>query len=314
MPFFSVVIPLYNKENYIEATVKSVLNQSFADFELLIINDASNDASLEKVIGLASAKVKIIKHSKNKGLSATRNTGISATSAQYIAFLDADDTWDSHYLATIADLIQEFPKANLFATHYLEIYSKSVALKPKSPIQKNNPFIVPDFFEASLNQPIYCPSSLCVHKKVLESVGNYNEQITFAEDIDFNIRANLNFKLAYVPQPLVQYRMFSENKITTSSVKNKLLPNLDSYEKYTKGNPSLKKYLDFHRYIFAKMYKIEKEEQTYQKLKKAIASDPFVSGLNPLQRLLLIAPRKLLLFVQYLKKYLVKKGYRITTY
>ena len=314
MPFFSVVIPLYNKENYIEATVKSVLNQSFADFELLIINDASTDASLEKVIGLASAKVKIIKHSKNKGLSATRNTGISVASAQYIAFLDADDIWDTNFLATIADLIQEFPQANLFATHYLEIYSRSVALKPKTPIHKNNHFIVPDFFEASLNQPIYCPSSLCVHKKVLESVGNYNEKITFAEDIDFNIRANLNFQLAYSPQPVVNYSMFSENKITSSTIKNKVLPNLDSYEKDTQRNPSLKRYLDFHRYIFAKMYKMEKDEHTFQTLRKAIAKDPFISGLNPSQRLLLIAPRKLLLFVQYLKKYLVKKGYRISTY
>jgi glycosyltransferase involved in cell wall biosynthesis len=74
---------------------------------------------------------KIINHPVNKGLSATRNTGIKIASADHIAFLDADDCWDTTYLETIASLIDQYPEAKLFVTNYLEIYSKAVALPPK---------------------------------------------------------------------------------------------------------------------------------------------------------------------------------------
>jgi glycosyltransferase involved in cell wall biosynthesis len=91
MPF-SIVIPLYNKENFIEAT-KSVLDQTFTDYEILVIDDASTDSSLKIAYWLCQSK--IINHPVNNGLSATRNTGIKIASADHIAFLDADDCWDN---------------------------------------------------------------------------------------------------------------------------------------------------------------------------------------------------------------------------
>ena len=315
MPFFSVVVPLYNKEKFIERTIKSILNQSFADFELLLIDDASTDSSLKIASTLASAKVKIIKHPTNRGLSATRNTGIQAAKAQYIAFLDADDCWEPNYLETLAALISQYPEAQLYATNYLEIYSELVAIQPKTKLESNDKnFLITDFFKSSLKQPIYCPSSFCVNKVVFEYIGLYNEQITYAEDIEFNIRANSAFQLAYSRFPLVKYSMYSQNQITQSSLKDQVIPNFDSFEIITKGNASLKKYLDFHRYIFAKMYKIENDLVHYQLLKKAIDENPEISGLNYKQRLLLNTPPTLLRLIVHIKKYLVRKGYRFTSY
>lgn len=315
MPFFSVIVPLFNKENFIEATIKSILGQSFIDYEILIIDDSSTDLSLKIAKTLASAKVKIIQHQTNRGLSAARNTGIKMASGDYLAFLDADDCWDTNYLETIASLISKFPQANLFATNYLEVYSKTVSLKPQTALQNTgSTSVVTDFFKASLNQPIYCPSSLCVNKEVFNSIGFYDEQITFGEDVDFNIRANTAFKLAYATSPIVHYTVNSQNQITATAVRDKVLPNFDSYEILTTSNFSLKKYLDFHRYIFAKMYKIENDLVNHQLLKKAIHENPKISGLNYKQRLLLNAPSFLLRLIQKTKKYLVTKGYRFTSY
>ena len=315
MPFFSVVVPLYNKENFVETTIKSILDQTFTDFELLLIDDASTDSSLKIACDLASAKVKIIKHPTNRGLSATRNTGIKAAASQYIAFLDADDCWEPNYLETIATLIKQYPEANLYATNYFEVYSELVALQPKTKLERNKQnYIIPDFFKSSLKQPIYCPSSFCVSTIVFDSIGLYDERITFAEDVDFNIRANSSFQLAYSNFPLVKYCMYSQNQITQSPLKNKVIPNFDSFEIRAQENANLKKYLDFHRYIFAKMYKIEDILGSYQLLKKEIHKNPKISGLNYKQRLLLNAPPPLLKLIVKIKKYLVKKGYRFTSY
>ena len=88
MAYFTVIIPLYNKENHIENTLKSVLNQSFQDFEILIIEDCSTDNSKKVAESVTSDKIKIIQHEKNKGLSASRNTGIANANATYLAFLE----------------------------------------------------------------------------------------------------------------------------------------------------------------------------------------------------------------------------------
>jgi glycosyltransferase involved in cell wall biosynthesis len=312
MPFFTVIIPLFNKETFIENTLKSVLNQTFTDFEVILIDDASTDSGFSIASSLASSKVKTIQHETNQGLSATRNTGIKNARAKFIAFLDADDIWEVNFLEKIFFLTEKFPEAKLFATNYLEIYSKTIALTPKTNVK--NEYIIPNFFEASLCQPIYCPSSLCVDKLVFEEIGFYNEQITFGEDVDFNIRANHSFKLAYSPNPLVQYKMISENQITNAPIKNKTIPDFDYYEILAENNLSLKKYLDFHRYIFAKMYKIENDTKNYNIQKKGINSDSNISGLNYKQRLLLSASPLVLKLIKKTKRFFVQRGFRFTTY
>src|SRR6056300_1045134 len=100
MPYFSVVIPLYNKEKFIEDTLKSVLNQTFNDFEVIIVNDGSSDNSLSIVEQFKSEKIRLFTN-KNRGLSYTRNFGIKKAKSQYIGFLDADDLWENDFLETV---------------------------------------------------------------------------------------------------------------------------------------------------------------------------------------------------------------------
>src|SRR6187402_911428 len=163
MAFFSVIIPLYNKVNFIESALKSVLGQTFTDFEIIIVEDCSTDNSFEAATKVNDPKIRILRYEKNKGLSASRNTGIQNATATYLCFLDADDAWQPDYLAKIHSLVQEFPEARLFATNYAEQYNEKSVLPALSLEGFEKDGLVSDFFASNLYQHIYCCCSLCAH-------------------------------------------------------------------------------------------------------------------------------------------------------
>lgn len=312
MIYFSIVIPLFNKENYIQETLKSIFNQSFIDFEVIVVNDCSTDSSLEKVTEFKNPNLRIIQHDKNKGLSAARNTGIKNALGNYIVFLDADDLWKTNFLEAIHHLTTSFKEAHIFGTNFEMVYKNGRILpniKNISNPENLDYFLIKDYFEANLHYPIYCFSSVCFSKKVFETVGHFEEEISFGEDIDFNIRANSNFKLAYCNQPLAQYIIFSENQITNSNFAQKVLPNFNKYEKLAEENKSLKKFLDFQRYSIGIHYKL-------------INTDKFTSytkninynNLNLKQKALLKMPNSLYKIIKKVKLFLMKKGIQLTSF
>lgn len=311
MDFFSIVIPLYNKEKYIENALKSILKQTVTDYEIIIVDDGSTDKSREIASKHVSDKIRIIDHFENKGLSAARNTGIKNAKSNYVTFLDADDLWHPNFLQTIKNLISSYPEAHIFATNFDEVYPKSTH-KPHNGSENlpsgYNGLI--DFFKINLKQGIYTPSSVCWHKSVFETIGYYDEKITFSEDLDFNIRANLKFKLAYSTSIQMSYFMETDNQITRSSILNKTLPDYDQYEKYCSTVPYLKKYLDFERYVLAKHLKVDGDTTKH---KKIIAGIDF-KNLNYKQRLLLNSPVFLLHCIKTTKDFLVRKGFKWTSY
>ena len=104
--FFSVVIPVYNKEKEIRSTLETVLVQSFIDFEVVLVDDGSSDGSMEIVKGIKDSRIRLFSQ-KNQGVSAARNAGIRQAVGQYIALLDADDRWEPSYLKEQYDLIHK---------------------------------------------------------------------------------------------------------------------------------------------------------------------------------------------------------------
>ena len=310
MPFFTVIIPLYNKEMYIENAIKSILNQTFTDFELLIVNDCSTDKSVEIASEFLSEKVQIIHHEKNYGLAATRNTGIKKATSNYVTFLDADDLWKPHFLEKIFHLIQNFPEARIFGTNYEEIWSKTVK------IPHNGSESLPvhftgylNYFKINLKQGIYNHGSVCLHKEVYESVGFYNENIQLSQDLDFNIRANYHYKLAYDNSVQMSYFMQTDNQLTRSSIVNKTIPDYDLYENWTKNNSDLKKYLDFERYVLGKRLK-KNNDSRWKKMIVNIDSN----NLNWKQNLLLKLPSSILNLIDKVKLFLLKLGIKPSTY
>ena len=114
MPFFSVVIPLYNKENHIEETIQSVLDQEFIDFEIIIINDGSTDNSEQKVFKFNDNRINYF-YKNNEGVSIARNFGIEKANSNYICFLDADDYWYPNFLQEFHNLTKQHPEQKVFS-------------------------------------------------------------------------------------------------------------------------------------------------------------------------------------------------------
>ena len=312
MPRFSVVIPLYNKENFIEATLKSVSEQSFQDFEILVVNDCATDTSLEVVKSVTDPRIRVIQHKKNKGLSASRNTGIRNASAPYIAFLDADDLWKPNFLEAMNHLIEKFgDTASLFASTYEIILSngkKTTLPFPKLEVTQEG--IIPRFFETSLGYNYYCMSSICAKKSLFEDVGYFDEKINYSKDVDFNIRVNLKHQVALLNEPLVTLNFVSENQITQSHLKGKVIPDYQFYEVQNPNHKALKKYLDFHRYVKAKLLKMEHAQGPYRQLKSEID----FNNLNWKQRLLLRLPSAVLKLIFKGKRFLLKNGVNVSSY
>lgn len=311
MAFFTIIIPLYNKESYVENTINSILNQTFTDYEVLIVNDCSTDTSIEKVKPYLNDKIKLIEHSENKGLSAARNTGINNAIANYITFLDADDLWKPTFLETIFRLINDFPEAKIFGTNYEEVYSNKIVTPKNLPnVLKPNSSQIFDFFKFNLGQGIYNHGSVSFHKEVYSKAGMYDENIDFAEDIDFNIRANYYFKLAYSNTIQMQYFMETGTQLTRSSILNKRLPDYDKYDVFATENKEIAKYLAFERYVLAKHIKTDGGQELFKKISLKID----YNYLNWKQKLLLKLPAFILKLIKEIKEVLIKNGLKITSY
>ena len=128
---FTVVIPIYNKAHTIERTLKSVINQTFTHFEIIIIDDGSTDSSLEKINKFThDTRIKIIIQ-ENQGVSVARNVGVEKAKYEYIAFLDGDDKWELNYLQTIHKAIKLYPNCGMFccAGYFKNDLTKKTSLR-----------------------------------------------------------------------------------------------------------------------------------------------------------------------------------------
>ncbi|WP_034044734.1 glycosyltransferase family 2 protein [Wocania ichthyoenteri] len=265
-PFFSVIIPLYNKEKYIEDTLRSVLNQTFQDFEVIIVDDGSTDNSVEEVNKVEDSRISIFTI-ENQGVSHARNFGISKASTNYIAFLDADDLWLSNHLELQKYMIENFPNCGLYASAYEK---RNYNIKIESyylNIPKNWVGIVENYFESSFVSCIAWTSAVIVPKNVLQNFGGFDEKITLGagEDTDLWIQIALQYKVAFNNQVTAIYNLHADNRVSKSNTNLRQFLDLDKYEEAAKNNPSLKKYLDLNRFSIVLQYKLvnNKKQQAH---------------------------------------------------
>ena len=128
MVLFSIVIPVYKVEKYIDKCIKSLLAQTFNDFEAIFIDDCGNDGSMDIVQKYADkdSRFQIIIHSKNKGTGISRNDGIDVANGKYISFLDPDDWLEPDYFETIKQTFDKNPQINWALFKYKENYDKKL--------------------------------------------------------------------------------------------------------------------------------------------------------------------------------------------
>jgi glycosyltransferase involved in cell wall biosynthesis len=277
-PFFSVVIPLYNKEDYIESTIKSVLNQSFQNFEIIVVNDGSTDSSKNIVEKINDSRITVFSN-KNIGLSFSRNFGIKKAKAKYIAFLDADDLWLNDFLQTIFNLIERNKNEYVFATNLEILAFKKKPIITSSKFNTDDELLMTNYFKVKKN--IFGPSSLVINKCVCENVGYFNEKINYGEGEDFFIRCFSYYSLVYYKNPKALYRTGIPNQLTAPNKNsNRIIPNYELYLK-NNSNKDLKKYIDFIHYKLVLLYKMEKNFELVKFYKKKIS----VSNLSGIQKI-----------------------------
>ena len=211
---FSVVIPLYNKEHYIEATIRSVLSQTCQDFEVIVVDDGSKDNSLALARKYESDRVRVIAQ-ENQGVSVARNTGIENARGKFIAFLDADDQWQANYLATIQSLTDQYPESDIFVTAYTVDMGNgkvhySTRLEPETGC-------LPSYWlTLAKGYDFVWTSATVIRRSALIKAGLFKPGEKIGQDLDMWARvARNNPRVAYSNKLCVYYNRAAESNART---------------------------------------------------------------------------------------------------
>lgn len=236
----SVIIPLYNKEQSIIDTINSVLNQTFLDFELIIVNDGSTDNSLNVVNKIVDNRIRII-NKANGGVSSARNVGILEAKFEYIAFLDGDDIWHEKHLEILYTSLIKFNKQDIGGIG-TTFYKSSSKIIDRSKIKKADPVIVEDYFKFMVSpKPRFNSSTLLVLKSKIKETGLFNENLKYGEDVEFWFKLFKRYKLIYIDTITTIYFTAAENRSDKNVMPMDYRYHIFNYNDVTKSE---KRYLD----------------------------------------------------------------------
>ena len=310
MPFFSIIIPLYNKETFIEKTIQSALNQTFLDFELIIVNDGSTDGSLELVKVFKDRRIKIYTI-PNGGVSKARNFGIQKANANLIALLDADDLWKSSHLEELYNLRNAHPNCGLYAMGYTKKFDNANPINAHFFKHENYNGIVPDFFSASPVDCLAWTSAVMIPKEIFKNIGYFNEGLKSGQDTEMWIRIALDYKVAFCSNKTAcKVLCFDENHLSISEHKIDRLKIFEKFYDSESKHSALKKYLDLNRFSIAVDRKINGDFKNYKLLKKSILK----KNLNLKQRLVLECPKVVLIGLKKIQRQLIQQNIYLTAF
>lgn len=198
-PLVSVIIPTYNRASTLLRAVRSVLNQTCQNLEVIIVDDGSTDNTVGVVEDIGCDKVRYVKHNVNKGGAAARNTGIGLARGEYIAFQDSDDEWQPEKLQKQVDLIIDNPELSVVYCGLIRFDNFRVQYLP-SRSQAN---ISANLASELLRENFISTQTLLVRKEVFERVGIFDEDLPRFQDWELMIRISQEFDIGLVDEPLV---------------------------------------------------------------------------------------------------------------
>lgn len=261
----SVVIPLYNKQFSIKSTIESVLNQTYRDFEIIVVDDGSTDDSAKVVENISDNRIRLISQS-NQGVSAARNCGIKIANNQWIAFLDGDDLWRNNHLEEINKMMHVFPNENVYVTSF----EYSDAREMFRHFRKKPIFKIENYFKEALQESLICTDIVIINKVCFDNIGFFDESINRGEDTDLWVRLARNYDIVKSSTITATYRVEAENRTTLSKDLESTyiyIINLDEIEDIDE-----KKY--FKEMIANRLYQYarSKDLNNFKKLKKKYPS------------------------------------------
>lgn len=211
---YSVVIPLYNKQQYIRNTLESVLNQTFQDYEILVIDDGSTDNSLQEAKKVQSDRIRIISQ-ENQGVAVARNTGIENAAGEYISFLDADDEWCKNYLETIDNLTCAYPQSDIFVTAY-SVIMKDGKIHYSTRLEPETGCLDSYWLTLRKGYDFVWTSATTIRRSALIMAGCFKPGEKIGQDLDMWARiARNNPRVAYSSKLCVNYNREAEANART---------------------------------------------------------------------------------------------------
>ena len=215
MPLVSVILPTYNRARLLGRAVKSVLNQTFEDFELIIVDDGSTDDTESVIRSFDDERIKYIRHPMRRGVSAARNTGIKASRGRYIAFQDSDDEWLPKKLEKQVDVFENArPDVGVVYTGMWRIRrDKSIKYYPAKEVERKEGHIHDLLISRSLD---IATATAMVRRCCFDKVGVFDENLLAFEDYDLWLRISKYYRFKYIDEPLIR-AFLQEDSITLNA-------------------------------------------------------------------------------------------------
>lgn len=205
MAHVSVVIPAYNgTSRYLEQAIRSVLAQSYADHEIIVVDDASTDRT--DALVRAIPQVRYTRHSRNAGQAAARNTGARLAQSPYLAFLDQDDLWEPTFLETTLAILEPATEAALVHCDGYQVNERNEILEYDAAMkhQRSITQLLRGGHDAATSGSLF-------RKTCFDAVEGYDADLSIWEDIDLAIRLYGPGRFIHVPQPMYRHRLYGHN-------------------------------------------------------------------------------------------------------
>jgi len=197
----SVVLPTYNRAHTLERAVRSVLNQTHKDFELIVVDDGSTDNTRDIVVSFADGRIRYIKHESNKGVAEARNTGIGASRASLIAFQDSDDEWLPHKLALQVEAMHKAGEhvGVVYSAFWREREGNTAIIIPGSEIQQTDG----DLSSILLKHNFVTLQATLIKKECFDTLGLFDSKLRIFDDWDGILRIAQKYAFVFIAEPLV---------------------------------------------------------------------------------------------------------------
>lgn len=251
MPSVSVVMPLYDKAAYVVQAIDSVAAQSHADFELIVVNDASGDCGAELARRYPDSRIRVIDLAARGGAAAARNAGVRAARASLIAFIDADDLWYPHFLKNMLSLYGRYPHAGLFAAAY-DTQRGDVKRRARIRGLPGVRFegLMPNYFKSVLGPVPVISSAAMVPRAVFSDIGLFAPGRRLGEDQDMWCRIALKYPVAYSARRGAAYRLGVPGGLCESTTVTEPYPVMQTVRRALTEHPQ---YGGWLRRYFAKL-------------------------------------------------------------
>lgn len=212
---FSVILPVYNRENSISKAVNSVLDQSYSNWELIIVNDCSTDNTIAVLSQVTDDRIKILTLPKNSGAAVARNVGIEASSGEYISLLDSDDFYEPEFLSeSFKEISKSSKKVGFIWTGVRYIEKGNLKEFIWNPIKKETPYLT---FLNSLH--IGTNSGITFKKDIFDICGKFREDLPAAEDTEFFLRITKSYNFSFVNKVLINIERDSSDRLSKNYIK-----------------------------------------------------------------------------------------------